>query len=256
MLLFRGKAPEVNASGVLLSMVSPVWRGRLYGKVEEDSDQLQLQLGGDEASTFNKLLALSSGTPVVMDGGVEDLFELGQKALLYQVEPVQSAVEDTVLGYLTVENCGSILTRSIGSGLQRVENGSRNLALKQFDAFAKTAGFLALDEYVLGSLLEDDGLTTEKEERVYESLVRWMKGGEAGKALRGEGLLRKIRFPFMNLIYLADVAKELLPDNTVLDGFLFDSVMLSGMPRNLWPERKLRFLDAKVLVPRKWTGGA
>ena len=248
----RGKALEVNASGVLLSIVSPVWQAKIYGNVEEDSGQLQLQLGGDEASAFNKLLALSSGTPVMMDGGVEDLFELGQKALLYQMKSVQSAVEDAMLDYLTVENCGSILMRSIGSGLEKVENGSRNLALKHFDALAKTAGFITLDENVLGSLLDDDGLTTEKEEKVFEGLVRWMKGGEGGKARRGESLLKKIRFPFMDLLYLADVAKELLPDNVILDGLLFDSRMLSGMPHSLWTERKLRFLDARVLVPRKW----
>ncbi len=45
---------------------------------------------------------------------------------------------------------------------------------------------MALGEEALGSLLDDDGLTTEKEERVYDGLVRWMQGG-GGEGCVGRG---------------------------------------------------------------------
>ncbi len=50
---------------------------------------------------------------------------------------------------------------------------------------------------VLGSLLDVDALVSESEERVLKDVVRWMKGG-VGDVIRGEDLLRKMRFPFMS----------------------------------------------------------
>jgi len=145
-----------RASGFLLSMLSPVWRAKLCGDVGGESRR-QLDLAGEEASAFKKLLALGSGAAVTMDGGVEELVALGRMADRYQVEVVQSAVEDAVVsGHLTVGSCGSILMSSFGSGLERAARASRELALREFDEFSKTAGFMALDEEVLGSLLDDD----------------------------------------------------------------------------------------------------
>ena len=238
-----------RASGFLLSMLSPVWRAKLCGDVGGESRR-QLDLAGEEASAFKKLLALGSGAAVTMDGGVEQLVALGRMADRYQVEVVQSAVEDAVVsGHLTVGSCGSILMSSFGSGLERVARTSRELALREFDEFSKTAGFMGLSEEVLGSLLDDDGLTMEKEERVYEGLVRWMNGGD-GEGVRGERLLRKIRFPFMDGKYLAAVAGGLLPTDVGLDGLLLDSYRLNTFPCHEWAQVKLRFLDASVLVQR------
>ncbi len=49
-------------------------------------------------------------------------------------------------------------------------------------------------------------------ERVLKGVVRWMKGG-AGGVMRGEGLLRKIRFPFMSAEFLADETRFCFPES-------------------------------------------
>ena len=248
--------PTDKASGLLLSMLSPVWRAKLCDNIWGGSS-LQLDLEGEEASAFKKLLALGSGASVTMAGGVEELVALGRMADKYQVEVVQGAVEDNLVSsHLTVESCGIILALSFGSGLERVVRASRELALREFDKFSKTAGFMTVSEEVLGSLLDDDGLMTEKEEVVYEALLRWMKGGVGdSEEVRGEELLRKIRFPFMDGEYLATVRGR-----TALEGrrsedvglyeLLDDSVFLRSIPRRNWAHANLRSLDARVLVPR------
>ena len=206
-----------------------------------------LKLDDNESSVFPKLMALGSGASVKIDGGLQELLSLGLMADRYQVEVVQCSVEDAVLTLLTLETCGSILVSSFGSGLTRVQSESREFALRKFDDFSKSPGFMEIDEEVLGSLLDDDGLTTEKEERVFEAVVRWMKSdGE----LRGKELLRKIRFPHMDALYLADITSSQVLDDVGLDGLLLDSSVLKSIPRHLWAGRRLRFLDPKVLVPR------
>ena len=123
------------------------------------------------------------------------------------MEAIQGDLEEAVIDRLTVESCGRILTMVFGSGLVRLERASRELALREFDQFAECAGFMDVSEEVLGSLLDDDGLVSESEERVLKGVVRWMTGGGA---MRGEGLLRKIRFPFMSGVFLADEARRVV----------------------------------------------
>jgi hypothetical protein len=152
---------------------------------------------------------------------------------------------------LTVESCGRILTMVFGSGLVLLERASRKLALREFDQFAESAGFMEVSEEVLGSLLDDDGLVSESEERVLKGVVRWMTGGGA---MRGEGLLRKIRFPFMSGAFLAGEARGILPESAGLEVLVLEAGLLKHRAPHLWGGMELSYLDAKVLVPRRGRG--
>ena len=94
----------------------------------------------------------------------------------YQVSAILGDVEQAVLDRLTVENSGHILSMTSGSGLVRLERASRELALREFDHFAESEGFMDVSEEVLGLLLDDDALNSESEELVLKAIVRWMKG--------------------------------------------------------------------------------
>ena len=80
------------------------------------------------------------------------------------------------------------------------------------------------------------------------------KGGEGG-CERGSGLLRKVLFPLMDERYLADVSSEPGVEDVGLEGMLLEAGMLEGEPRGAWGRRRLRYLDARVLVPRGRMGG-
>ena len=68
--------------------------------------------------------------------------------------------------------------------------------------------------------------------------------------MRGSGLLRKVRFPFMDGRYLADVSSEPGVEDVGLEGLLLEAGTLKSEPREAWGRRRLRYLDARVLVPR------
>ena len=141
----------------------------------------ELALDSGEAGLFSKLAALCSGAATVtIEGGLEAAVGLGQMADRYQVEAVQAAVGDAVVRLLTVASCGRVVACGLGSGLVRVERASREVALREFDEFARTAGFMEVGEEALGSLLDDDRLVTEREERVFEAVVRWIRAGREG----------------------------------------------------------------------------
>ena len=136
-----------------------MWRAKLCGDIGGGA-RWQLALDGGEAGLFSKLVALGSGAAVRVEGGLAGVMALGLMADRYQVEAVQGAVEEAVVGLLTVERCGGVLAWSSGSGLERVARASREVALREFDEFARTAGFMEVGREALGSLLEDEGLWT------------------------------------------------------------------------------------------------
>jgi hypothetical protein len=233
-------------------MLSFAWRAKLCGEIGNNEGKL-LNLDEEDEVIFSKFVALGCGESVTIGRGLEELVGLGRMADLYRMEAILSDVEEAVLNRLTMESCGLILTMTCGSGLVRLETESRNLALRKFDRFAECAGFLRVSEEALGSLLDDDGLISESEERVLKGVVRWMKGGPGGE-IRGEDLLRKIRFPSMSGLFLVDEARSMLPENSAMKSLVLESSLLKHLSSNLWVEMELNCLDAAVLVPRRGTG--
>ena len=226
-----------------------MWRAKLCGDIGTEA-RWQLALDAGEAGLFSQLVALGCGAPVTIEGGLGGLMALGLMADRYQVEAVQGAVEEAALRLLTVESCGVFLMLSSGSGLVRVERESRELALREFDEFARTAGFMEVGEEVLGSLLDDDGLWTESEERVFEWVVRWMKGGGKG-VVRGLGLLGKVRYPWMEGKYLEDLSREAGGELAGMEGMVEEALGLKSVARDEWDGQRLRHLAGRVLVGRR-----
>ena len=230
-----------------MSILSPVWRAKLCCGIGAEVCRHTLSLDAEDMLLFPKVVELAIGAAVSV-GGLGELIGMVRMSDRYQVEAIQGALEEAVLSRLTVETCGGILAMSSGSGLERLEKASRELALRKFDLFAECSEFTDLGEALLGSLLDDDDLCSDSEERVLEALVRWMR--TKGGGVRGEGLLLKIRFPLMATAYLADEAREMLPENTGLDELVLEACLLKHSGSHLWASRRLRYLDARALLPR------
>jgi hypothetical protein len=229
-------------------MLSPVWRATLCSEIGINKGWI-LNMEEDDVCLFSKLVDLGCGKSVKLVRGVDELIEMLRLADRYQVEAIQGEMEAAVIDRLTVENCVSILATANGSGLVRLERASRELALREFDQFADSK----VSEDVLGSLLDDDALVSESEERVLKGVVRWMKGGDGG-VIRGEGLLRKIRFPFISAAFLACEARVLLPESekcSLLEELILEADLLKQKAEYPWQETVPRYLDAKVLLPRR-----
>jgi hypothetical protein len=237
-------------------VLSPVWRAALCGSFGgEKRLEPALDLQAEDAALFSKLVALACGATLTIDGGLEEVVALGIMANRYLMESVQEVVEDFLISRLTMENCWWMLERSSGpgSGLVRLKCASQELALRRFDEFAETAGFMDVGEEVLGSLVDHDELRTEGEERVYAGVVRWMQE-PMESAVRGAGLLRKVRFPYMNGDFLASLMAKASTELVGLDTLVLEARALQKQPRRTWRTLQLQHLDPKTLVARKGSG--
>jgi hypothetical protein len=166
-----------------------------------------LQLEPKDALVFPKLVALGCGKLATV-ASFSELLEVGRLADCYGVTSVCEAVEWEATRQLSIERAAEVLAGETTLGMVRLQDASRELALRRFEAFARTAAFVRLGEEELGSLLDADGLEAGAEERVLVAAARWMRAGAPG---RGEGLLRQIRFGAMATEYLSGPAQSVLP---------------------------------------------
>ena len=209
-------------------MLSPVWRAKLCRPINaRDSRVLHLEPG--DALIFPKLITLSCGQPTTA-ASFGELLDIGRLADCYGLAAVCEAVEWHAGLNLTVERAAEVLASRVTGGLARLRDASKELALSRFEAFAATDGFLRLEEQELGSLLDEGQVEAEGEERVFEAVARWMRGGGAarGRPLRGEGLLRKVRFGAMGTEYLKGPGREVLGDSGLV-GELVEAALASRL---------------------------
>jgi hypothetical protein len=137
-----------------------------------------------------------------------ELVAIVRLADCYGLVEVCKTVEWEAMLRLTVGWAAALMAEGIGEearGLERLQAASRELAL------ARMSEFLLLKEDELVSLLADDTLVVECEERAFDAAARWMRAGTAGE-LRGEGLLHKIHFAAMPTEHLAETAVAVLSD--------------------------------------------
>jgi hypothetical protein len=116
---------------------------------------------------------------------------------------------------------------------------------------------MELGEKLLGSLLDDDDLDRESEEVAFKSVLRWMRQGGTAGAVRGGGLMCKIRFPFMSPGYLENDARaELLKIEGLdrLDALIRQALWLKRLDCPPWDQVRLKHLDACALTPRRAGG--
>ena len=204
----------MESNSLLLSILSPVWRAIFSREIKSSSAKRKLLLEDRDLVPFKAAFRLACGQKAAARDFYE-LLEIGRVADCYVLEDVCRTVEWEAAKRLTASTAADILSGGSAPGLKALQQASRDLALTHFEEFVKTDGFMQLSEAELGDLLDEERLTAACEERVPEAVVRWIKGG-ACRALRGERLLRKVRFGAMEPGYVRTTAGDLLPGSSAL----------------------------------------
>ena len=240
-------------SGFLLSLVSPVLHKMVCGAFKESASR-RLTLGETEERAFVTVVGLACGVASMEVRHVMDAVELAKVADRLQMSEVAEELSGTICRELSVEECAEVLGASGACGLAEVEARCRRLALERFEEVAKTASFMELGEEVVGGLVDEDELVAGSEEAVLEAVVRWMKGGAGG--LRGESVLRKVRYPLMGDEYLCGGARRVLEESEVLGELVSEAVEVKRAARERPGKVELGALASRALVARRGRGVA
>ena len=123
---------------------------------------------------------------------------------------VVTVLETIVLEQLSVKSCWEVLASSSRIGLHRAEAAARTMALAHFEDTATTPGFLAMEEAVLASLIDDDALRVSSEEAVLEAVASWIAAQSPDAPRSGAHLLHCVRLPLIAPCFLSAAAQKIL----------------------------------------------
>ena len=129
--LFLFRSPTVitkRVSAFVLSMVSPVLHRALCGSFRE-SEARRVELEEVDPVCFQHVLDLWCGMDGVEIDGVRQLLQTAHVAERFQVGELTWALEEAVLGQLSVDTCAEILGECGCLGLVRAEAAAERLAL-------------------------------------------------------------------------------------------------------------------------------
>ena len=243
----------MRANSFLLSMSSPVLHKMMCGGFKEGIAR-QILLEDVDGSAFEEVLDLWCGKEGRIEKDMGDVMIMASVADRLEMLDVVAALEDTIISELDVGICAEVLMSSRRLWLRQVEKAAWEMAVARFDEVSGTAGFMELDEEVLGRLLDSDGLGVRTEEEAFEGLVRWMKGG-GGYGLRGRELLRKIRYGVMEKEYLEGKVCQVLSEDRAdwIDGLVQEALRAKAAARAKAPV-ELRQLGATALTRRRGRG--
>ena len=214
-----------------------------------------IRLEDVERKAFEQVLNLACGKDELDAYDLGHVMALASVADRFQITDVEAQLEDVILRNLSVGVCAEVLLASTVGGLTPVEKAAHRMALERFEDVAATDAFLRIGEDVLGSLLDEDDLVASSEERVFECLLRWMKGAEGGE-LRGRGLLSRIRFPLMDGKFLALNMFDVFPENHLdwIEGLVSEATRIKLISAAERASVRFRLLGDKALVPRARCG--
>ena len=173
----------------------------LCGSFSESKGK-NLALNDVDGKLFTKALDLWCGRKDCQEVELGEVQQLASVADRFQITAVTSVLEEALIGQLSVDMCGDVLTWSGRYGMRQLESEALEMAARRFEEVAKTAGFARMGEEALERVLDDDRLVASSEETVWEAVTGWMRG--VASEVRVRGVVGKVRFPLMAEEYLGD----------------------------------------------------
>ena len=111
-----------------------------------------------DSRAFCNVLELWCGGDDFQELDWDAIQQLACVADRFQISEVVAALEDSMMGTLSVEVCVEMLNWSSVVGLRRLEAEARKMTSERFDEIMATPGFMNIEEETFRSILEERGV--------------------------------------------------------------------------------------------------
>lgn len=159
---------------LILAACSPYFRDIFFsedGKVKEDLKEVTLD--DVDPNILDMIIKyLYSAEIELTDGNVQEIFALANR---FQIPSVFTACVNYLQKKLSLSNCLAIFRLGLVLNVPRLAIAARDYSADRFESLVKDEEFLQLAAHELFALLGADVLNVEKEETVFEALMKWVR---------------------------------------------------------------------------------
>lgn len=242
-----GKEATLSAHKVVLAASIPFFRGMFTGGMAE-ANQAKVQLKTIRAEDLEQLVSYAySGRLRITTGNAQALMEA---ANFLQIQPVFEASATFIGKRLDESNALTLWTLAftLGADSPLLKAADRFLSM-HFLSLSKTDEFRSLDHKNLLGILEKDSLHVEKEEQVFDAVMRWVETDKDARVPHLSKVLAKVRLHLLRPDFLVDavVGNPLIRADDGCQDLIKEASAYHQMPE---PRSLLQRCRTPLLQPR------
>ncbi|KAM8933395.1 kelch-like protein 41 [Pelodytes ibericus] len=191
---------------LILAACSPYFR-EFFLSDEGEEKKKNVELENVEPSVMESILKyLYSADIDLNDGNVQDIFALASR---FQIPSVFTVCVSYLQRRLSPTNCLAIFRLGLLLDCPRLAVTARDYVSDRFEQICKEDDFLQLAPHELIAIISSDAVNVEKEEIVFESVMKWARTDKENKVKSLNDVFDCIRFRLMSEKYFKEhVEKE------------------------------------------------
>ncbi|GCC36069.1 kelch-like protein 41 [Chiloscyllium punctatum] len=190
---------------LILAACSPYFREYFFSDVNEEKKREVVLEDIDESVVDMILKYLYSSEIVLTDENVQNVFAASSR---FQIPSVFTLCVTYLQEKLSVSNCLAIFRLGLLLDCPRLAIAAREYASARFEQICNDEDFLQLAPHEFISIIANDALNVEKEETVFEAVVRWVRKDKETRAKSFGEIFDCIRFRLMTEKYVKDQVEK------------------------------------------------
>lgn len=198
---------------LILAACSPYFRDIFFsedGKVKEDLKEVALD--DVDPNILDMIIKyLYSAEIDLTDRNVQEIFALANR---FQIPSVFTVCVNYLQKKLSVSNCLAIFRLGLVLNVPRLAIAARDYSADRFENLASEEEFLQLAPHELFALIGADVLNVEKEEMVFEALMKWVRSDKEKRVKSLVDAFECIRFRLISEKYF----KEKVETDDIIKG--------------------------------------
>ncbi|XP_063813049.1 kelch-like protein 35 [Pseudophryne corroboree] len=186
---------------VILSSKSSYFRAMFSNSLKETNLNV-VDLHELSASSISLVLDfMYEGKPQLQEDNVQDILQASD---LLNIFSLRNACVNFIDGQLDPSNCVGIMKFADMFSIPSLSEKSKKLMLESFAEVSCHEEFLELSKEELIECFRNSDLVVDKEEVVFEAVMRWVKGNKGMERKDLRDILEHVRLPLLDPVYFLE----------------------------------------------------
>ena len=198
-----------TAHRTVLAAASPYFKAHFSstlngasGNGSSESECKPVILADIEADCMSNLLDyIYTGEIELNQENIKDVISASNYLLITSLKERCTAFLQKIL---TPKNCLGIETTASNYDCELLRNTATSFIRENFTTVSDTDEFLTMDVERLRSLVASDATKVDREEQIYEAIMKWLEHDSDARRPHFKDLITNVRFPLISPYYLMD----------------------------------------------------
>ncbi|XP_053184327.1 kelch-like protein 41a [Scomber japonicus] len=191
---------------LILAACSPYFRELYFSMDGEEVGKRDVVLEDLDPNIMEAIVNYMYSAEIdINDNNVQDILTVANR---FQIPSVFTVCVNYLQNKLTKKNCLAVYRLALMLNSQRLAIAARDYIADRFEIMSKDEDFLELASHELFAIIGTDALNVEKEELVFETLMRWIRKDKEKRVKSLEEAFECVRFRLLPEKYFKEKVEK------------------------------------------------